>query len=138
MTRPCHDRLGAAARCPGPRMTSAALAPTREIEVLDGQGLHRRIHIPAERPLTVYVDRRELVTLMTLGVAPELLVLGYLRNTQNYVHLAAHGLTLFDVAPARVARDLEQWQGICSWLDSCERIHSTDAASLPISSLRLR
>ena len=80
MTRACHDRLGVAARCPGPRMTSAALAPTREVEVLDGQGLRRRIHIPAERPLTVYVDRRELVTLMTLGVAPELLVLGYLRN----------------------------------------------------------
>lgn len=45
-------------------------------------------------------------------------VLGYLRNTQNYVQLAAHGLTLFDVAPARVARDLEQWQGICTWLDT--------------------
>lgn len=45
-------------------------------------------------------------------------VLGYLRDTQNYVHLAAHGLTLFDVAPGRVARDLEQWQGICAWLNS--------------------
>ena len=45
-------------------------------------------------------------------------VLGYLRDTQNYVHLAAHGLTLFDVTPGRVARDLEQWQGICAWLDS--------------------
>lgn len=44
-------------------------------------------------------------------------VLGYLRDTQNYVHLAAHGLSLFDVAPGRVARDLEQWQGICAWLD---------------------
>ncbi len=45
-------------------------------------------------------------------------VLGYLRDTQNYVHLAAHGLSLFDVTPGRVARDLEQWQGICKWLDS--------------------
>lgn len=44
-------------------------------------------------------------------------VLGYLRDTQNYIHLAARGLTLFDVSPARVAKDLEQWQGICSWLD---------------------
>ena len=35
---------------------------------------------PAERPLTVYVDKRELVTLMTLGARPEWLVLGYLRN----------------------------------------------------------
>ncbi|MCB1974848.1 MAG: ParA family protein [Burkholderiaceae bacterium] len=45
-------------------------------------------------------------------------VLGTLRTTQNYLHLAAHGLTLFDVAPGRVARDLEQWQGICQWLDA--------------------
>jgi chromosome partitioning protein len=43
-------------------------------------------------------------------------VLGYLRDTQNYIHLAARGLTLFDVAPGRVARDLEQWAGIRKWL----------------------
>jgi chromosome partitioning protein len=45
-------------------------------------------------------------------------VLGYLRDTQNYVHLAARGLTLFDVAPQRVARDLEQWQDLCRWVDA--------------------
>jgi chromosome partitioning protein len=44
-------------------------------------------------------------------------VLGWLRPTQNYVHLAARGLTLFDVAPAKVERDLDQWQGIMRWLD---------------------
>lgn len=44
-------------------------------------------------------------------------VLGYLRPTQNYIHLAAQGLTLFDLVPDRVARDLAQWQGICAWLD---------------------
>ena len=44
-------------------------------------------------------------------------VLGYLRNTQNYVQLAARGLTVFDLAPERVARDLAQWQPICEWLD---------------------
>ena len=44
-------------------------------------------------------------------------VLGYLRHTQNYIHLAARGLTLFDVAPNRVEKDLAQWQGICRWLD---------------------
>jgi chromosome partitioning protein len=43
-------------------------------------------------------------------------VLGYLRDTQNYIHLAARGLTVFDVAPSRVERDLQQWQGICDWL----------------------
>lgn len=45
-------------------------------------------------------------------------VLGYLRDTQNYIHLAARGLTLFDVAPGRVEKDLAQWQEICRWLDT--------------------
>ena len=45
-------------------------------------------------------------------------VLGMLRPTQNYVYLAARGLTLFDIAPGRVQRDLEQWAGICKWLNS--------------------
>ncbi len=45
-------------------------------------------------------------------------VLGYLRHTQNYIHLAARGLTLFDVAPGRVERDLGQWEGIARWLSS--------------------
>ncbi|MDR3371056.1 ParA family protein [Rhodoferax sp.] len=44
-------------------------------------------------------------------------VLSYLRNTQNYVQLAARGLTVFDMAPERVMRDLGQWQPICQWLD---------------------
>ena len=44
-------------------------------------------------------------------------VLGMVRDTQNYIHLAARGLTLFDVAPGRVAKDLEQWTSICDWLD---------------------
>lgn len=44
-------------------------------------------------------------------------VLGYLRGTQNYVRLAMEGLTLFDVPPSRVERDLEDWQPICAWLN---------------------
>jgi chromosome partitioning protein len=44
-------------------------------------------------------------------------VLGYLRATQNYVHLAARGLTLSDVAPSKVERDLEQWDELCRWLE---------------------
>ncbi|MBL8341709.1 MAG: ParA family protein [Rubrivivax sp.] len=43
-------------------------------------------------------------------------VLAWLRETQNYVQLAAHGLTLFDVAPSRVERDLEQWAPLAAWL----------------------
>ncbi|SFM06122.1 FdhD protein [Variovorax sp. OV329] len=48
--------------------------------MVDEHGARERVSIPAERDLTIYVDRRELVTLMTLGAQPELLVLGYLLN----------------------------------------------------------
>ena len=63
-----------------PRLTQARAGLTQEISVLDEFGATRQITIPAERALTLFVDNRELVTLMTLGAAPELLVLGYLRN----------------------------------------------------------
>ena len=63
-----------------PRLTAASISLLREVQILDEYGERRTIHIPAERPLTLFVDKRELVTLMTLGASPELLVLGYLRN----------------------------------------------------------
>src|SRR3954454_13255819 len=63
-----------------PFLSNAAATLTHDIDVLDGRGRASAIAIPAERPLTVYVDKRELVTLMTLGGAPEALTLGYLRN----------------------------------------------------------
>jgi FdhD protein len=63
-----------------PRLTQARGELLREITILDEYGERRCIHIPAERPLTVFVDKRELVTLMTLGAMPEHLVLGYLLN----------------------------------------------------------
>jgi FdhD protein len=65
---------------PLPLLTNAQAPLTREIEVVDEHGERSTASIPAERPLTVYVDRSELVTLMTLGAHPEWLVLGYLRN----------------------------------------------------------
>jgi chromosome partitioning protein len=46
----------------------------------------------------------------------ELPVLGFLRDTQNYVQLAAHGLTLWDVPQSRVEKDLEQWEPITAWI----------------------
>jgi chromosome partitioning protein len=47
----------------------------------------------------------------------DLPVLTFLRDTQNYVHLAARGLTLWDVAPGRVEKDLAQWEPLTRWLD---------------------
>ncbi|MDO8702893.1 MAG: ParA family protein [Undibacterium sp.] len=43
-------------------------------------------------------------------------VLGYLRDTQNYIQLAAHGATLWDVAPSRVEKDIAQWDEILKWI----------------------
>ena len=63
-----------------PRLTRASAALTQQVEARDEYGATRSITIPAERALTIFVDKRELVTLMTLGAAPELLTLGYLRN----------------------------------------------------------
>jgi FdhD protein len=63
-----------------PQLSNASTDLTQEIEVFDEQGRASTISIPAERPLTIYLDKRELVTLMTIGGAPEALVLGYLRN----------------------------------------------------------
>ena len=63
-----------------PRLTQARAPLTHRIEVTNEHGERQALDIPAERPLTVYVDKRELVTLMTLGERPEWLVLGYLLN----------------------------------------------------------
>lgn len=45
-------------------------------------------------------------------------LLGFVRDTQNYVHMAAQGLTLWDVAPGKFERDLALWQPITAWLDA--------------------
>ena len=63
-----------------PFLTQAHAPLTCEVSAINEFGEHISVSIPAERALTVYVDKRELVTLMTLGAHPELLVLGYLRN----------------------------------------------------------
>ncbi|AOS80417.1 MULTISPECIES: formate dehydrogenase accessory sulfurtransferase FdhD [Hydrogenophaga] len=63
-----------------PQLTEARAPLTESIDAVDEFGQRRAIHIPAERDLTIYVDKRELVTLMTLGAQPEWLVLGYLLN----------------------------------------------------------
>ena len=63
-----------------PRMTCAQVLLTRRVTVRNEFGEVAETSIPAERALTVYLDKRELVTLMTLGGDPELLVRGFLRN----------------------------------------------------------
>jgi chromosome partitioning protein len=67
-------------------------------------GMRVREHTIANDQLHQYLD--------TLNVP----VLAWLRDTQNYVQLAARGLTLWDVAPSRVERDLGQWHDLKEWI----------------------
>jgi chromosome partitioning protein len=68
-------------------------------------GMRVNMRTRAADQLAHYVEQRGLP------------VLGYLRDTQNYVQLAAHGATLWDVAPSRVEKDLEQWQQVLQWIE---------------------
>jgi FdhD protein len=63
-----------------PRLSSATRPLTFEVEALNERGEALPTAIAGEHPLTLYVDKREIVTLMTLGQAPEALAIGYLRN----------------------------------------------------------
>ncbi|MEW7973723.1 MAG: formate dehydrogenase accessory sulfurtransferase FdhD [Candidatus Thiodiazotropha endolucinida] len=63
-----------------PLMTDAGLSAAVEAVAIDEYGDIRNGHVAAERALTLYLNKQELVTLMTLGTRPEMLVLGWLRN----------------------------------------------------------
>ncbi len=83
------------------------LAHKRAAEITIGVvGMRVREHTLANEHLHQY--------LATLSVP----VVAWLRDTQNYVQLAAHGLTLWDVAKSRVERDLEQWQPLVKWISA--------------------
>lgn len=63
-----------------PELTQAGIDELHHTQVMDENGERREKAVTGERPLTIYLDTREIVTLMTLGREPELLTLGYLRN----------------------------------------------------------
>ena len=77
---PGDPALPATLPAPLPRLSQARVELTRAATIVDAEGHRRAIRIPLERALTIYVDRGEVVTLMTLGQYPEWLVLGYLLN----------------------------------------------------------
>ena len=68
-----------------PKLTHASRPLTFEVEALNERGEALPTAIAGEHPLTLYVDKHEVVTLMTLGQAPEALAIGYLRN-QRLAH----------------------------------------------------
>ena len=63
-----------------PKLTNAGRPATYEVEAYNERGEMVPTSIAGEHPLTLYLDKRELLTLMTLGQAPEALAIGYLRN----------------------------------------------------------
>jgi FdhD protein len=65
---------------PRPLLTDAARPATFDVSAVDEHGTVRNVPVAGEHPLTLYVDKQELLTLMTLGAAPEALAIGYLRN----------------------------------------------------------
>jgi FdhD protein len=83
-----------------PLLSDSRIPLTQQVRVRNEFGQTQDVHIPAERPLTLYLDKQELVTLMTVGAAPELLALGYLRN-QRLVRSIA------DIAAVQVDWEVE-------------------------------
>jgi FdhD protein len=107
-------------RLPGsPRLSGARPPLLRQIDVVDEYGERRTIDVPAERPLTVFVDRRELVTLMTLGASPELLVLGYLLNQGLIEH--AREIDSIDVDWDVHASAVKTREGVADFVDKTAR-----------------
>lgn len=70
-------------------MTDAGLGDSSTTTVIDEFGERREIELVDERALTIYVDKQEIVTLMTIGSHPEMLTLGYLRNQGFFEHIDA-------------------------------------------------
>jgi len=56
-----------------PQLSNAGVETLHSTTVLDEHGEARELSLTGERPLTIYLDTREIVTLMTMGAQPELL-----------------------------------------------------------------
>lgn len=104
-----------------PQMSDAGLTPTHPVTAMDEFGETRDGHIAGEFPLTLKVDDREVVTLMSLGTHPEALTLGYLRN-QRLID------ELHDIESVNVDWDREtvyvhtrQGKGVIDWEKKLEK-----------------
>ncbi len=96
-----------------PQLSHAGLSPTHRVKAVDEYGTAREVYVAGEAPLTLYVDGREIVTLMTLGTHPEALALGYLR-TQRFVE------RMEQIKAVNVSWDTESvhvstWEGVEGW-----------------------
>ena len=96
-----------------PEITHAGLTPTHPVSVVDEFNETREVEIPGESPLTLYVDEREIVTLMTIGAHPEALALGYLRN-QRFVD-DLEQIKSVNVDHRTESVRVTTWKGIDGW-----------------------
>ncbi len=96
-----------------PQLTRAGLAPTHAVTATDEFGEIRQVHVAGESPLTLYVDGREIVTLMTLGTHPEALALGYLR-TQRFLPDIAE-IRSVEVKWEEESVRVTTWNGVDGW-----------------------
>ena len=96
-----------------PEITHAGLSPTHPVQVVDEFNERRDVEIPGESPLTLYVDGREIVTLMTIGAHPEALALGYLRNQRFVDRLEQIKSVVVDHHTESV--QVTTWDGIDGW-----------------------
>ena len=98
-----------------PTLSSQGLAPTHAVTALDQFGDTREVRISGESPLTLKVDDREVVTLMTLGTHPELLALGYLRNQRLIENISDIKSVIVDWDKETVQVTTFSCQGIIDW-----------------------
>ena len=96
-----------------PQITHAGLSPTHPVTAVDEFNATRQVEVPGESPLTLYVDEREIVTLMTIGAHPEALALGYLRN-QRFVERLEQIRTV-SVDHHTESVQVTTWDGIEGW-----------------------
>jgi len=96
-----------------PHMSQEGLSPTHPVSAVDEQGKSRQVHVAGESPLTLYVDGREIVTLMTLGTHPEALTIGYLRNQRFIQELKQIKDVSVDWRSESV--QVSTWDGIEGW-----------------------
>ncbi|MGI9303572.1 MAG: formate dehydrogenase accessory sulfurtransferase FdhD [Gammaproteobacteria bacterium] len=98
-----------------PEMTRAGLTPTHAVNALDQFGETREVHVAGESPLTLRVDDREVVTLMTLGTYPEELALGYLRNQRLIESIEDVKSVAVDWDRETVNVETRKGEGIVDW-----------------------
>ena len=104
-----------------PEMSQAGLAPTHAVQAVDEYGEARDMEIAGEFPLTIKVDGREIVTLMTLGTYPEALTLGYLRNQRFIEDIEDIGSVHVDWEREQVEVTTTHGKGISDWEEKLGR-----------------